>query len=272
MPRLLREAPRERDSYGASPLGLFYGTVSLAIFVFASALGIRKKRRTWPIGRVQTWLRAHIWLTILTIPLVAFHSGFRLGGPHTTTVMVLYAIVMVSGFFGLAMQNFMPRLMKDSLSREVVFDQIGEMHRRIVEAALVFRRSLSGQRVAAGAHGAEDEVTTMVAVDDSEGVLLTFLDQECMPYLQASRSRAVRSRLGAKRLSDDVFRLLRLNVSENYRGKVDEMQRWCDDRRVMDAQMRLQHWLHGWLLIHVPLSFSLLIFTFWHAYVTWIYL
>ena len=119
---------------------------------------------------------------------------------------------------------------------------------------------------------AEGGVATAVVVDDSEPVLLKFMDQECMPYLQAPRRRAVHSRLAVKRLSDDVFRLLRLNVSENYRGKVDEMQSWCDDRRLMDAQKRLQHWLHGWLLFHVPLSFALLIFTFWHAYVTWIYL
>jgi hypothetical protein len=37
-------------------------------------------------------------------------------------------------------------------------------------------------------------------------------------------------------------------------------------------QTKLHHWLHGWLLIHVPFSFALLVFTFWHAYVTWVYL
>jgi len=30
--------------------------------------------------------------------------------------------------------------------------------------------------------------------------------------------------------------------------------------------------LHGWLIIHVPISFVLLVWTFWHAYITWGYL
>ena len=33
----------------------------------------------------------------LTIPLVLFHCGFRLGGLHTSILFWLYAVVMVSG-------------------------------------------------------------------------------------------------------------------------------------------------------------------------------
>jgi hypothetical protein len=274
LPMFLREAPRERNSYGASPLGLFYGVLALAIFLFASALGIRKKRRLWRIGNVQLWLRAHIWLTILTIPLIAFHSGFRVGGAHTTTVMILYGVVMISGFFGLALQNVIPSYMKDSLAREVVYEQIPHVRRRIVDEAASFRSDFTEKVKAAKAAPAEASAGEVVAVgaDDSESVLLEFLGEECLPYLLAGRPAATRMRLGEKKASDDIFRLLRLNVSENFRGKVEEMQSWCDDRRLMDLQTKLHHWLHGWLLIHVPVSFALLIFTFWHAYVTWIYL
>ena len=35
----------------------------------------------------------------------------------------------------------------------------------------------------------------------------------------------------------------------------------------MDIQTRLQHWLHGWLLIHVPVSMLLIVVTLWHAIV-----
>ncbi len=56
-------------SIGNSPLGLTYGIVSFGIFLFAVLLSVRRKYPLLPIGRVQYWLRAHIWLTILTIPL-----------------------------------------------------------------------------------------------------------------------------------------------------------------------------------------------------------
>ena len=43
------------------------------------------------------------------------------------------------------------------------------------------------------------------------------------------------------------------------------MQSWCDQRRQMDLQARMQHWLHYWLLVHVPASLLLLVWTGWHA-------
>ena len=274
LPKFLSHAPRERNSYGASPLGLFYGVLALAIFLFAAALGIRKKRRLWRIGNVQLWLRAHIWLSIFTLPLVAFHSGFHAGGPQTTTLVWLYAIVMVSGFFGLALQNFMPALMKDRLSREVVYEQMPHIRRLISDSANAMRANLLENIPPPAPKPAAGEGAPAVAVetDNSVSIILELLDEECLPFLDASRRRARRMRLGDARASADLFRMLRLSTSENYRGKIDELESWCEDRRLMDLQTKLHHWLHGWLLIHVPISFALIIFTFWHAFVAWSYM
>ena len=111
LPPSLIQTPTEHHTVGGTPLGLAFGAISLGIFVFAALLSLRKKIPLWRVGTVQRWLRAHIWLTFLTIPLVILHSGFRLGGPMTTLLMVLYAIVMVSGVYGLGLQHLMPRLM-----------------------------------------------------------------------------------------------------------------------------------------------------------------
>src|SRR6202011_233949 len=97
LPDSLLQKPSEHHRVGGTPLGLIFGTISLAIFIFAALLGVRKKIVLWRIGTVQRWLRAHIWLTLLTIPLVILHSGFRLGGPMTTLLVALYLVVMVSG-------------------------------------------------------------------------------------------------------------------------------------------------------------------------------
>ena len=78
-------------------------------------------------------------------------------------------------------------------------------------------------------------------------------------------------RLNNSRFSDDTFRFLKLRVAAAYRSRVEEMQGWCDERRLLDRQVHLQHWLHGWLFVHVPFSFLLLLLTFWHAYVTLFY-
>ena len=204
-----------------------------------------------------------------------------MGGGHTSTLMVLYAFVMGSGFFGLALQQFMPRLMKQRLPKEVVFEQIPHIRGLIFEAALQLRNEVreaskvaaetpAAAPVAVAAGAAAPAVAAPAVEDYSLQTLGEFLDEECLPFLHGNRRG--RGRLGDQKTSNDIFRLLKLNVNEKWEPKVSAMQVWCDDRRFMDIQVRLHHWLHGWLIIHVPTSFALLIFTAWHAWVAVRYL
>jgi hypothetical protein len=275
LPEWFGPTPPVRQTFGGTPLGLLFGTLAFLIFLFASALGVRKKKRLWRIGHVQMWLRAHIWLSILTIPLVLFHCGFEAGGAHTSVLLLLYAFVMGSGFFGLALQQFMPRLMKERLPSEVVFEQIPHIREKLFEAALTLRQELrtavkapepTAVAVApAGESAAAIAVVAPVEEDPSPGVLGEFLDEEALPYLRARRGGHFR--LGDQKTADDLFRLLKLSVTEKWRPRVETLHQWCADRRQMDVQLRLHHWLHGWLIIHVPTSFALLIMTTWHAWV-----
>jgi len=169
LPPFLIQAPTEHHTVGGTPLGLWFGSISLGIFVFAVLLSLRKKIPLWRVGTVQRWLRAHIWLTILTIPLVILHSGFRLGGPMTTFLMVLYAIVMVSGFYGLFLQHVMPRMMKERLPAETVFEQIPHIRSQLALAAEKMRDSFkpgAPKKPAAGAPAASAAKTATSAVCD----------------------------------------------------------------------------------------------------------
>ena len=258
VPSSLLQNPSDHRSIGGTPLGLVLGTISLGIFVFAALLGVRKKLPFLPVGNVQRWLRGHIWLTLLTIPLILLHSGFRLGGPMTTTLMVLYAIVMVSGIYGLILQHKLPTMMKESLPAEIVFEQIPNVRAQLCAAAEKLQRSLKQMATTGSA---------VVATDVSqEEVLAGFIEQRLLPYLRARHSE--KYRLSHTREADEIFRHLKLRVDEMYRPRVDEMRRWCEERRLTDTQVRMQHWLHGWLFVHVPLSFLLLLMTVWHAFVT----
>ncbi len=453
LPASLVQTPTEHQTVGGTPLGLIFGAISLGIFVFAALLNLRKKVPLWRIGTVQLWLRAHIWLTFLTIPLILLHSGFRFGGPMTTLLMVLYALVMVSGIYGLALQHIMPRLMKERLPAETVFEQIPHICAQLCVAAEKMRDSFKpappktpasgapapspAKTVAAGAAvmaSTKGELSTPVARaksvtgstvtaepvavtaaastaaalvkavevspevvsgsvanaaapaapakpaetigtptarvqseppgvsvprasvppgdeaapdppvvpsapapaapeksaaaspapptpapkpaeapdpkaeaplvakpaaptatkpavpvaakpaakpaaapakpaappdPESEAALVEFIDRQILPYLRARRGE--RFRFGQARFSDDTFRFVKLRVAENYRSRVEEIQAWCDERRMLDVQTRLHHWLHAWLFIHVPFSFLLLMLTIWHAFVTLFY-
>ena len=260
LPPVFVQTSSEHRSIGGTPVGLIFGGVAFAIFIFGALLSLRKRVVLWPIGTVQSWMRAHIWLTLLTIPLVLLHSGFRFGAPMTTLLMALYSIVMVSGIYGLFLQHKMPEIMKERLPIETIYEQIPHIRSQLFLAAEKMYNSFQSavpQKTAAGAPSVDAE---------SEAALATFLEEQVMPYLHARRGN--RFRLGNGRYSDDTFRFVKLKVADGYRGRVDEIQAWCEQRRMLDLQTRLHHWLHGWLFVHVPFSFLLLMLTAWHAFVT----
>ncbi len=314
--RFFGSFPPAHHSVGGTPLGLIFGAIALGIFVFAALLGMRKKLPIFRVGSVPFWLRGHIWLTLLTIPLILLHSGFRLGGMMTTVLMVLYAVVMVSGIYGLILQNKLPVLMKERLPGEIVYEQIPNIRAQLYTAAerlhqtyrhqrevktgdqvmspptptvlssaelpdvssfAVFktpsaadkpmrRRTMRGTTVSALPMTMEANGAAVTADPASEKILLTFIERQLMPYLEARRGR--KFRLGHRRQANETFQQLKLRLAPPYRPRVEEMEGWCDERRWLDEQAHYQHWLHGWLLLHAPLSFVLIVMTAWHAFIT----
>lgn len=274
---------------GGTPLGLIFGSIAFVIFIFAVLLGLRKKVVVWPVGTVQGWLRAHIWLTLLTIPLVILHTGFRLGGPMTTLLVVLYGVVMVSGIYGLILQHHLPHVMKERFPNETVYEQIPHIRAQLCAAAEKMRDTLappSPSTVHSYLAATGNTKTTRsgnltissdllrpaadgsIAITDatSEAALADFLDRQVLPYLRKRRRK--RADLSNNRYSEDVFRVLKLRVANQYCAQVEEIEGWCHERRILDLQTRFQHWLHGWLFVHVPLSYLLIVMTAWHAFVT----
>lgn len=266
LPRAFVQETSEHRSIGGTPVGLVFGAVSFAIFIFGALLSLRKRVVLWPIGTVQRWLRAHIWLTLLTIPLVLLHSGFRLGGPMTTLLMALYTVVMASGLYGLFLQHRMPLIMKERLPTETIYEQIPHVRSQLFLAA---ERMCNSFKSATLSPASSAESSAAIIDPESEAALVTFLEDQVMPYLRARRGG--RFGLGNNRFSDDTFRFVKLRVAEAYRDRVEEIQAWCDERRMLDLQTSLHHWLHAWLFVHVPFSYLLLILSGWHAFVTLFY-
>src|SRR5260370_6060768 len=197
-PLQLGQQPPDHRRVGGTPLGLTFGAISLSIFVFAALLGVRKKLVLWRIGNLQRWLRAHIWLTLLTIPLVILHSGFRLGGPMTTFLLVLYAIVMVSGIYGLALQHQLPRIMKERLPAETVYEQIPHIRAQLFAAATKMRDSFKPNPPAKTDAGAPAPSATKAVTTGSTPMASTSAD---LSTPTARAKTAVRSTITAATLN-----------------------------------------------------------------------
>ncbi len=143
--------PVSGGSMGGTALGLTFGIFGFAFMIFAALLGARKKVPVWRVGRAQTWMRGHLWLGLLSLPLVLLHSGFRYGHGLTAVLMTLLIIVVASGIFGAVLQHYMPHVMTREITMETIYEEIGHVRAQLLEEAeeLVKQATTEKTKVAA---------------------------------------------------------------------------------------------------------------------------
>src|SRR5262245_56234255 len=120
---------------GGSAIGLLFGVVGFGFMIFAALFGARKRVPTWRLGRAQAWMRGHLWLGLLALPMILFHGGFHFGGTLTRVLMWLLIITVASGVFGAALQHYIPRMMTSDVPLETIYDEIGHVRSLLQEEA-----------------------------------------------------------------------------------------------------------------------------------------
>ena len=120
---------------GGSAIGLFFGGVGFGFMIFAAALGARKRVPTWRLGRAKAWMKGHLWLGLLSLPMILFHGGFHFGGTLTRVLMWLLIITVASGVYGAALQHYIPRKMTVDAPLETIYDEIGNVRRLLAAEA-----------------------------------------------------------------------------------------------------------------------------------------
>jgi hypothetical protein len=277
---------------GGSWPGLALGALAAIIFLFELALVAKKTRllRTarWSLS-AQTWMKAHIWLGLLTVPLVLLHSGADFGGTLTTLLMAAFGIVIVSGLWGLAVQNYLPTMLLEAAPAETIYSQIDAVGRQYAAEA---------QRLVLLYCGGDAEIEALARqeprppgpemshANDTSSVVIAGAARQVGPQIarspqpQAELPRQVPSPvihealrdciepflagetesagpLGSKQRNDWYFEDLRLRVAPELRGLVGQLEGLCERRRQLNVQRRLHFWLHNWLFFHLPLSLVL---------------
>jgi len=283
---------------GGSTIGLIFGVAGFGFMLFAALLGARKRVPTWRIGRAQAWMRGHLWLGFLALPMILFHGGFHFGGTLTRVLMWLLMITVFSGVFGAALQHYIPRMMTCDVPLETIYDEIGRVRSLLREEAdraiesicgsLGLSKTLGeeGQRaggftalrtiaasavplrtsaaVSAGASAAVAAATEIILLSEEESAPLRrfFLD-EMRPFLEQPKQRG--QRLGDAAKATSAFAGLRTLLPEAAHVTLADLEDICDEARQLTRQERLHHWLHGWLLLHIPLSVALILLGAIHA-------
>jgi len=178
---------------GGSAIGLLYGVIGYVLMLFAGLLGARKKRPVWRLGRAQTWMRGHLWLGLLSLPLILFHAGFAWRGPLTYLMMVLFFIVVGSGILGAVLQHYVPHLILQRVPMETIYEQIPRVRPQLLSEADRIVESVCGPLEPAGEAGdnavAPEAATVAVVTDVDDDARRT-----CIPSGHFSKTRPCRAR------------------------------------------------------------------------------
>jgi hypothetical protein len=276
---------------GSSLPGFTFGVAGGLICLFEFLLWPRKKLRDWRIGRTQIWMRAHIWLGLLAVPLLIYHSGFRWGGSLSTVLMLLFLVVIASGVWGLVFQQFLPKKMLNDVPAETIYSQIPRVSaqmaleaERLVLATVGTEAGLTPQAVeelaevggvthmvvgrvrqAGGTQGKVLETLVPSQPLPNTDYLATSFRDIVRPYLeQGARSRSI---LRTTARSAEFFEVVRDQINPDAHSVVDYVENLCLQRRHFDAQERMHFWLHSWLCVHLPLSAALIVLMFVHVWV-----
>lgn len=276
---------------GSSIVGLTYGVIAGGIIVFESLLGLRRTkwfRTRRRLGSAQIWMKAHIWLGLVAVPLVVMHSGLQWGGWLSTLVAGAFSIVTASGIFGWYMQNLIPRWLMEAAPEETIHSQIDSvaaqlsadarrvvgLHTRVAEEhELTGELRRSGNLIVAGAPRRVGTMVERLPRRERESpqelvippLLREAVENDIEPFLRSgtSRERGLhRTQRGAW-----YFEELRRRINDReLQGVVDSLEQLCERRRQMNTQRILHFWLHGWLTVHLPLAMALLILLVGHIW------
>jgi len=235
---------------------------------------------------------------LLSLPLILFHGGFHFGGTLTQVLMWLLIITVGSGVYGAVLQNSIPKKMTADIPLETIYDEIshvrgllreeadravealcgniglanksdGEVQRAggftalrpIAASAAPLRTSAA---VSAGASAAVAAAPEILLLSETESLpLRKFYLNEMRPFLEQPKARGRRLADAARTLS--AFNGLKTLLPAAAHGTLSDLEDICDEARQLLRQERLHHWLHGWLLLHIPLSLALILLGAVHA-------
>jgi len=229
--------------------GFFSGWLLGGMCVFLALYNLRKKLTYPPLLRSAMWLQLHVYVGLISIAVFLMHTGFvRPTGGFDTILYVLYAATALSGVLGLYITRVFPPFLTQR-GNEVIFERIPVLRRELREKA-------------------EELVLASVEKADTT-TLADFYSQRLAAFFDAPRNywfHIFESRVPIKRLLSDLDKLDRY-LSDSERGIASELSEVIEAKDTLDYHWAVQGTLKGWLFVHIPLTYMLLIFVAAHVVV-----
>lgn len=206
----------------------------------------RKKLPFLPLGTSEGWLQFHIYAGFLTVALFLVHVRFRPPTGWFDIILAwLYVLVTGSGVAGLFVTRSIPKRLT-TRGGEVLHERIPAIRRRLQEQAETLALKSTG------------EARSTTIADFYARQLHDFFDGPRNLTLHLMEVRRPLNVL-LNKISD-----LHRYLDKGERETLDKISQLVRQKDGVDYHHALQLLLKGWLFVHIPLTYSLLIFSVMH--------
>ncbi len=232
-------------THGGSRWGLIYGTIGFFLCFLLAFFGIRKRWYRSTFGTVEQWMQSHIYLGILVLVILVFHTGGRFDDKVAVATLILVAIVVASGVLGAILYVTVPRLLTEvesNLTIDEVSEQLNQLSKQMA-------------RIASGRSGPFQRIYNQLIREDAPG------------WLAGWRLLFRRMRRGTPRTADwtNLLALVQKDEQEEIRQLLVVSRQRKELLLRLIYQQRYKNVLESWLYIHIPFTILLLLFAIVHV-------
>lgn len=229
------------------------GWILFSIVLGLASFNARKKLPFLPLGAASTWLQLHIFAAWLAIALFLLHVEFRVpNGLVERALALVFLAVAGTGIVGLILSRVIPPRLTTH-GGTVIFERIPSLCEEL-------RREV-------------EDLTLRFAEETSSDVLDRFHREHLRPLLARPRN-FVQHLLGSQRplirMRDQIASLHRF-ASPREREILDRFGEVVELKDGLDFEYANQAVLKGWLFIHIPLTWSLLLLACVHTLLVHVY-
>jgi len=222
------------------------GWILFAAMLFLTFFNLRKRVPFLRLGSTSFWLQLHLYVGVFSGALFFVHIGGSWpAGTFHQLLAGCYAVVFVTGVLGLWISRAFPRMLTVA-GYETPYERIPFARKSLREEAEAL--------VLAGVDGQ----TSPVVAEFYTKKLGMFFTSPCNRWAHLRQSRAPQAAHVSQ--FDEVQRYAR----KDERELLDRLGDLVARKHMLDYQYSLQSALRLWLFAHIPLSYSLLIFSVLH--------
>lgn len=231
----------------------FSGWLLFGIIIALTFLNARKKLPFLPVGSASTWLQFHIYVGLFAVVAFLIHVGMQ--WPHGSMdlgLSLLLLTVTLSGAFGLFFSRLLPARLTNR-PPAVLFERIPALRNQIAQEV-------------------EQLVLDSVADEDSR-IIPDIYAQQLAGFLARPRNfsqHVFGSGRPRRQLLAEMEKVKRY-ANDGEKTFIGQIADRVAEKDRLDYHHALQRLLKGWLFIHVPLSYSLIVVGLYHAWLAYLY-